>query len=138
GKGAPLANQKVTFAVEGLINAAGQAGTTLAPVGGGKGDSRQLTVTTGMDGKATITLRSKVAGEGKITATMDNGNSSTAKATFVADSTTAAVTALVVEDDNATADGKATNSVLITVKDKFGNPVNGADVYLTASNEAKI
>ncbi|WNN54758.1 invasin domain 3-containing protein (plasmid) [Hafnia alvei] len=138
GKGAPLTNQKVTFSVTGLINAAGQAGTTLAPVGGGKGDSRQLTVTTGMDGKATITLRSKVAGEGKITATMDNGNSSTAKATFVADSTTAAVTALVVEDDNATADGKATNSVLITVKDKFGNPVNGADVYLTASNEAKI
>ena len=138
GKGAPLANQKVTFAVEGLINAAGQAGTTLAPIGGGKGDSRQLTVTTGIDGKATIILRSKVAGEGGITATMDNGNSSTAKVTFVADTTTAAVTALVAEDDNAIADGKATNSVLITVKDKFGNPINGADVYLTASNEAKI
>ncbi|MEI2606530.1 inverse autotransporter beta domain-containing protein [Erwinia aphidicola] len=138
GSGVALASQKVTFAVEGLVNTSGLAGTTLAPVGGGKGDSRQLTVTTGTDGNASITLRSKIAGEGQISATMDNGNTSLSKVSFVADATTAAVTELVTVDDNATADGKATNSVRVTVKDKLGNPVNGADVYLTASNGAKI
>ncbi|WP_282813783.1 beta strand repeat-containing protein, partial [Hafnia alvei] len=111
-------------------NAAGQAGTTLAPVGGGKGDSRQLTVTTGMDGKATITLRSKVAGEGKITATMDNGNSSTAKVTFVADSATATVRKVTLMDDTTAkpADGKNTFTYTALVQDKYDNTLANAPV----------
>ncbi|MGK0739928.1 Ig-like domain-containing protein, partial [Yokenella regensburgei] len=130
GKGAPLVNQKVTFAVEGLINTAGQAGTTLAPVGGGKGDGRQLTVTTGMDGKATITLRSKVAGEGEITATMDNGNSSAAKVTFVADSATASVRKVTLKDDTTAkpADGKNAFTYTALVKDKYDNTLANAPV----------
>ncbi|WP_202632269.1 Ig-like domain-containing protein, partial [Yokenella regensburgei] len=130
GKGAPLVNQKVTFAVEGLINTAGQAGTTLAPVGGGKGDGRQLTAATGTDGKATIILRSKVAGEGNITATMDNGNSSAAKVTFVADSATASVRKVMLMDDKTAkpADGKNAFTYTALVKDKYDNTLANAPV----------
>ncbi|WP_367376812.1 invasin domain 3-containing protein [Hafnia alvei] len=138
GKGAPLVNQSVTFSINGLVDENGHSGATLSSLDGKLTDSSKITVTTLANGKATVLLRSTVAGQGTITATMDNGNANSGKVSFIADSTTAAVTALVAEDDNAIADGKATNSVLITVKDKFGNPVNGADVYLTASNEAKI
>ncbi|WNN54752.1 invasin domain 3-containing protein (plasmid) [Hafnia alvei] len=138
GKGVPLVNQSVTFSINGLVDENGHSGATLSSLDGKLTDSSKITVTTLANGKATVLLRSTVAGQGTITATMDNGNANSGKVSFIADTTTAAVTALVTEDDNATADGKATNSVLITVKDKFGNPVNGADVYLTASNEAKI
>lgn len=130
GKGAPLANQKVTYTVDGLINNAGQAGTTLAPIGGGNGDIRQLTVTTGIEGKAGITLRSKVAGEGQITATMDNGNSSTAKVTFVADSSTAAVRKVTLMDDTTAkpANGKNTFTYTALVQDKYDNTLVNAPV----------
>lgn len=138
GNGAALANQSVTFSLDGLADANGQPGATLSSPDGKLTDSSKITVTTLADGKATVLLRSRVAGQGTVTATMDNGNANSGKVSFVADATTAALTALVVKDDNAKADGKATNSVSITVKDKFGNPVNGAEVYLTASNEAKI
>ncbi|MBS0849528.1 inverse autotransporter beta domain-containing protein [Citrobacter sp. JGM124] len=138
GKGAPLASQSLTFSVTGLVDAAGRPGTTLSQPDGSLTDSRQITLTTGADGKASALLFSTVAGQGTVTATMDNGNSNSGRVSFTADVATAEVATLVVVDDNATADGEATNSVLMTVEDKFGNPISGADVYLTASNGARI
>ena len=138
GKGSPLANQSVTFSISGLADAAGRSGASLSASDGKIRNNEKITVTTLADGKATILLRSRIAGQATVMATMDNGNSSSGKVSFFADATTAAVIALVAEHDNATADGKATNSVAITVKDKFGNPVNRAEVSLAASNGAKI
>ncbi|MFM1348933.1 inverse autotransporter beta domain-containing protein, partial [Yersinia proxima] len=138
GKGTPVGNQSVTFSIDGLVDANGHSGATISTLDGKQKDSNKITVKTQANGKAPVLLRSLVAGQGTVSAMMDNGNSSSGKVHFIADTTTAAVTALVAEDDNAIADGKATNSVLVTVKDKYGNPVNGAEVYLTASNEAKI
>ncbi|MBS0849354.1 inverse autotransporter beta domain-containing protein, partial [Citrobacter sp. JGM124] len=131
GKGAPLTNQNITFSLNGLLNAAGKAGTTLAPVGGSNGDNRKLTVTTGLDGKAAVTLRSQVAGEGQITATMDNGNASTAKVTFTADSTTAAVRNVTLMDNTTTkvADIKNDFTYTALVQDKFGNAVADTSVF---------
>ncbi|EPL4527017.1 inverse autotransporter beta domain-containing protein, partial [Enterobacter asburiae] len=138
GKGQPLANQSVTFSINGLMDQNGNSGATLSSPDGKLTDSSKITVTTLDNGKSTVLLRSMVAGKGTITATMDNGNGNTETVLFIADTATAAISGLIAEDDNALADGLATNSVLLTVKDQFGNPVNGADVYLTASNEAKI
>ncbi|WP_049615246.1 inverse autotransporter beta domain-containing protein, partial [Yersinia pekkanenii] len=135
GKGAPLANQQVTFSVGGLINASGQHGTTLAPAGGGASDARQLKVTTGLDGKAVVTLRSSVAGEGQITATMDNGNASTTKVTFVGDSASAQVSTVTLTDSvvRKAANGTNTFTYTVRVKDSNGNLVLGTEVTADAN-----
>ncbi|HGY4723581.1 TPA: beta strand repeat-containing protein, partial [Citrobacter amalonaticus] len=96
--------------------------------------------TTGADGSVTQTLTSTKAGSSEVTATI-NGHSQKVTLTFVADSTTATLTAasgLKAGVNNAPANGTATNSVVATVTDSNGNPVPGVTVNFTVDNGATI
>ncbi|OON34684.1 hypothetical protein BTJ39_23540 [Izhakiella australiensis] len=91
---------------------------------------------TGKDGRATVTLTGTRTAVSDIMVTAGTGAQQKKAAdrtvSFVADSSTARVTALEVTADNATADGRAQNAVRATVKDAGGNAVANADVRLTA------
>ncbi|WP_172411135.1 MULTISPECIES: inverse autotransporter beta domain-containing protein, partial [Enterobacter] len=137
GAGEPIPNEKVTFSISGLLNNDGKPGTTLATPEGDKGDSRQLTVKTGLDGKARITLRSKLSGQGNITATIDNGNSNTTSVTFAADNETAYVRKVTLMGDTTTkvADGQSFFTYTASVLDKFDNPMSNVDVSWSVDSD---
>ncbi len=111
--GNPVANQAVEFfIIDGNGNIVGSH-----------------TVTTGPNGEALITLTSTVAGNVSIGANINGSsivNGSPAVVTFVPDVPDVSAgggTLLVVVDNNAVANGTATNSVKAVVKDSNGNPV---------------
>ncbi|MBV4355685.1 Ig-like domain-containing protein [Pinibacter aurantiacus] len=121
--GNPVANTSVTFA-----KTAG-SGTFIGSV----------TVTTDANGDAFITMTSTVAGVNSITATIGGTpvvNGSPAKATFVADvpSVTNPATNISVTQNNATANGTATDQIKVHVVDANGNKVAGATVVFTQAN----
>src|SRR5690606_37526815 len=96
-KGAPLAGQEVAFSVSGLLNQNGESGAILsAPGTSQKRNSDSVTAKTGADGKAVVSLRSTAAGQGRVTATMVNGNTGSAKVVFVPDTATAHVSAVTL------------------------------------------
>lgn len=96
-------------------------------------------VQTGSDGKATVTLTSRVAGNSVIRASL-NGQHSTVTVSFISDADTATITqnAMVVMRDRAVANGIDSNEVQITVTDAQGSPVAAQEIILTASNNANI
>ncbi|HRE50817.1 MAG TPA: Ig-like domain-containing protein [Flavitalea sp.] len=111
-QGNPVPGQSVTFAI-----ATGTASFT-TPV----------TVTTDVNGDAFVSLQSIVAGQVGVTATVNGTaivNGSPAIVTFIADvpDVNNSATALVVDADNADADGVATNIVRAHIADANGNPV---------------
>ncbi|WP_412774884.1 Ig-like domain-containing protein, partial [Yersinia pekkanenii] len=118
--GNPVSGQAVSFSADN--------GATIAASG-----------TTGADGTVSETLTNTAAGVSNVTATV-NGSSQRVDTTFVADDTTAEITAgnLTVTTDNAIADGTATNAVQATVTDANGNPVSGQAVSFSADNGATI
>ncbi|WP_267436054.1 Ig-like domain-containing protein [Erwinia psidii] len=114
GNGNPVADQVVALsAPEGLVLSA-------------------ASVTTGSDGTASLTATSTTAATLTVTAKA-NGSSASAEITFVADRSTAVISALTVTTDNATADGKAANALQVTVVDGNGNPVADQVVALSAA-----
>ncbi|WP_267443092.1 Ig-like domain-containing protein [Erwinia psidii] len=114
GNGNPVADQVVALsAAEGLTLSA-------------------ASVTTGSDGTASLTATSTTAATLTVTAKA-NGSSASAEITFVADRSTAVISALTVTTDNATADGKAANALQVTVLDGNGNPVADQVVALSAA-----
>ncbi|MFQ2509944.1 inverse autotransporter beta domain-containing protein, partial [Aeromonas caviae] len=88
------------------------------------GSTDTQTVVTDSNGNATVDVDSTQAGTVTVEAST-GGSASSQDVDFVADSTTATLAAgsLTVVDDNAVADGVATNSVQATVTDANGNPV---------------
>ncbi|WON75741.1 Ig-like domain-containing protein [Serratia sp. UGAL515B_01] len=113
-------NQTITFAADNGATITGSASTN-------------------DQGIATVTLTSPKAGTSKVTATV-NGVPFDIDVKFVADTTTATIAAgaFIVVDDGAAANGKATNSVRVTVTDKQGNPVPNQAVTFAADNDATI
>lgn len=109
---------------------------------GGAADGKVLavqTVTTDSKGKAVVSVSSKLAGPVAVVAVLKrNGNSARTSMTFVADSATAGLSGnLVVDGDNAVADGKAGIKVTALVTDANGNPVINQTVTITTNNGAK-
>ncbi|MCO5784683.1 Ig-like domain-containing protein, partial [Citrobacter meridianamericanus] len=98
-----------------------------------------VTVTTDSNGVAHVDVTNTTAGTTPVEVTV-NGNTQTTNVTFVADSSTATLTAgnLKVLGNNALADGVAQNSVRAVVTDAHGNPVAGVTVTFTADNGAMI
>ncbi|WP_317170733.1 Ig-like domain-containing protein [Paraflavitalea devenefica] len=99
------------------------------------------TITTDANGDAIVTLKSTVAGQVSITATVNGTpivNGSPAVVTFVADApnTGNPATALIIVSDFATANGTATNSVKAHVVDANGNPVENAVIIFTVNGTA--
>ncbi|WP_170123777.1 Ig-like domain-containing protein [Mangrovibacter plantisponsor] len=101
--------------------------------------SIQPSADTDASGVATVTLTNTKSGATVVTASI-NSSSQNVTTTFKADDTTAEIIdgALVVTDDNAVADGSATNAVKATVTDASGNPVPGMTVTFSAGNGATI
>ncbi len=88
-------------------------------------------ITTGSDGTATFTATSTVAAGLNVTASVGESNLS-ARVNFIADATSAEITALAVTTDNVVANGAAKAALKVTVKDKNGNPLAGQKVSLNA------
>ncbi|MEG0281480.1 MAG: invasin domain 3-containing protein, partial [Morganella sp. (in: enterobacteria)] len=65
------------------------------------------------------------------------GTSKSVTAQFIADISTAKIQSAVITHDNATADGKAKNGVLVTVTDSRNNPLAGAPVTITVPAPAR-
>ncbi|WP_167458071.1 Ig-like domain-containing protein [Rahnella woolbedingensis] len=95
------------------------------------------TAVTGAEGALSVPVTSTVASESTITATI-NGSTQSVKMNFKNDPSTAAIGSLAVVDDNAIANGIATNSVKAIVKDGQGNVVPDAVVSFSADNGASI
>lgn len=96
-------------------------------------------VVTDVNGKAVATVTSTTSSGEGITASI-NGSKQTVLMNFWADPATVKITSIKVVTDNAKTDGKATNSVLVTVRDKAGNTsfYQPLAVNFTADNGAVI
>ncbi|WP_421323173.1 Ig-like domain-containing protein [Aeromonas veronii] len=116
--GNPIANAEVSFATTGSAVLSAQTGMTDA------------------QGQVVITLTSTKAETVTVTAT-HAGQSMTADARFVADSSTAALSALAATTD-AVANGVASNDVTATVIDANGNPVANAEVTFAVTGNAVL
>ncbi|WP_162940831.1 Ig-like domain-containing protein [Rahnella bruchi] len=116
--GNALADQTVAFTADN--------GATIAPIG-----------VSGSDGTLSVPVTSTVAGEHKVTASI-NGSSQSVTMSFSYDAETATVSTLSVMDNNALANGAATNSVKAIVLDAQGNAVPDVAVAFSADNGAKI
>ncbi len=123
--GNPVSGQSITFAI---------TNGTATPSATGP-----LTLTTDANGDAIISLTSTVDGDATITAKLnglfDITYGSPAKITFItfAD-VTKPETRLVVDVDNAVADGVATNTIRAHVVDNNGNPMAGQGVVFTITS----
>ncbi|MCT4705409.1 Ig-like domain-containing protein [Enterobacteriaceae bacterium H16N7] len=132
----PLVAQPITFSLENLKGNDGYSAATLFVAG--RTGNTTLTVNTDNAGNATVNIRSKLAKQGTLRATMNNGNFKSAPLSFVADTATARVDALEILANKALADGHSSNKLQVTVKDLNGNPLSGARVELSASNNATL
>ncbi|MGJ0191755.1 Ig-like domain-containing protein, partial [Pantoea sp. RRHST58] len=133
---AALSGQPVTFSLDGLLDEKGVPGTELTS-SDGKQAPRQLTVVTAQDGTAVVTIRSRIAGKGTITASMNNGNSRSTSVLFNANATTAKITSVTLQGTKTAkvADGRSAFRYLVTVRDANGNPVSG--VMVTPAVDSK-
>lgn len=130
GKGAALVGQNVTFSVLGLAAQNGDPGpgATLSSPDGSESSNSKITLSTDSKGKVVALLRSSKAGDGTVNAKMDNGSSASVAASFIADSATARVHSVHLEEGITR---KVVDSIFrytVTVKDHYGNPVPGIGV----------
>ncbi|MDN0105482.1 Ig-like domain-containing protein [Yersinia rochesterensis] len=104
------------------------------------GDVVSSSATTDSQGRATVSVKSILAGGGQVHAVLDNGNRAQAPVAFIADESTATLLSedLVVLHNNALANGVATNSVKAMVKDANGNAVPNYRVSFSADNNATL
>lgn len=91
---------------------------------------------TNEEGKVNIKFNNTSAGNSVLTV---NGSGATKSITgkFIADTSTARISSVVVSSDNAIANGKDKNTVIVTILDAYGNALNGALVELTVPSPAK-
>ncbi|MBG6244454.1 hypothetical protein CS369_05890 [Candidatus Symbiopectobacterium sp. 'North America'] len=118
----PLAGQAVTFTADN--------GATVTTVIG----------TTSAEGIASATLTNTRAGVSTVIARLANNASKQASTSFIADDSTAQIstTNLTVTQDNAVADGEASNHVQAIVTDANNNPLAGQTLTFMADNNAMI
>lgn len=133
-QGQPMVAEAIKFNIDDLKGNDGQSAATLFK--DGDSNSQVLTANTDSQGKATIYVRSKLAKEGTITATMTNGNNMSGRVSFVADTASAQISTLEIINNKALADGQSTNKLKVTVKDGNGNTLPNSTVELSASHGA--
>ncbi|MCW6638801.1 inverse autotransporter beta domain-containing protein, partial [Yersinia ruckeri] len=115
----PMTGQPIKFDIDNMKSKDGYSAATLFK--DGKTDAQTLTIITDNKGRATVYVRSKLAKEGIITATMNNGNYKSGRVDFIADVTTAKIATLTTDKAVAVDDGKAAITFTATVKDAGGN-----------------
>ncbi|OBU10829.1 Ig-like domain-containing protein [Morganella psychrotolerans] len=94
------------------------------------------TAQTDESGRMTTQFSSEIAGDSKLVVE-GAGTSKSVTAQFIADISTAKIQSVVITHDNAIADGKAKNGVLVTVTDNRNNPLTGAPVTITVPGTAR-
>ncbi|WP_202906382.1 beta strand repeat-containing protein, partial [Morganella psychrotolerans] len=94
------------------------------------------TAQTDESGRMTTQFSSETAGDSKLVVE-GAGTSKSVTAQFIADISTAKIQSVVITHDNATADGKAKNGVLVTVTDNRNNPLAGAPVTIKVPAPAR-
>ncbi|WP_202906075.1 inverse autotransporter beta domain-containing protein, partial [Morganella psychrotolerans] len=94
------------------------------------------TAQTDESGRMTTQFSSETAGDSKLVVE-GAGTSKSVTAQFIADISTAKIQSAVITHDNATADGKAKNGVLVTVTDSRNNPLASAPVTITVPVPAR-
>ncbi|CND47740.1 Ig-like domain-containing protein [Yersinia intermedia] len=114
--GNPVAGQSVQFA--------SITGVTITPNPG----------ITGADGKIRVSIRSTVAGNIAITPTINGHQQPAIMMSFIADVSTAVISAMTATLDNQLADGSAQNSVTVTLIDANNNPVIGLPVTFSTTH----
>lgn len=134
--GQPIVGQRVTFRVSQLADSNGVSAATLFT--DQASDKESLSVDTDSQGVATVKVRSRVIGNGVITAALRNGNDSSARVSFIADVATARLADLAVVTDNALANGRQANELRATVSDRYGNPLANYAVGFSADNGATV
>ncbi|WLI75223.1 Ig-like domain-containing protein [Kosakonia sp. H02] len=134
--GQPVSGQRLTFRVSQLTDSNNVSAATLFTASAS--DKGTLDVDTNNQGIATVKLKSRVVGNGVITAALRNGNDSSARVAFIADVSSARLADLAVITNNAVADGVKTNELRATVKDRYGNPLANYAVSFTADNGATL
>ncbi|MGP3594089.1 Ig-like domain-containing protein [Vagococcus sp. WN89Y] len=134
--GQPLVARRITFSVVQLTDSSGASAATLFTQK--ETDNTRLSVYTDSNGIASVSVQSRKAGEGTIIARMDNGNSSSTRVSFIADVTTAKLTALDVIANNAMADGSQANELRASVGDFYGNPLANFSVAFANDNGATM
>ncbi len=130
GNGAPVSNANVSLSADKgtvIFGAALKA----------KAAKAAKTFQTDAQGALTVAFTDTVAETTQLTATLENGNTKTATANFVADSASAKVSDLTVTS-GAVANGTATNQATVTVVDANNNPLSGVDVTWTQDGTAVL
>ncbi|WP_074164607.1 MULTISPECIES: Ig-like domain-containing protein [Enterobacter] len=119
GQGTAVAGQIVTFTATN--------GGTVSTING----------TTGADGLARARVTSTTTGDSVVTAALSNGCQATATVNFITD-TQIEANSLIVTNNNAVADGRATDAVQLRVINGNGMPVAAQPVTFMATNGAII
>jgi adhesin/invasin len=86
------------------------------------------------DGKIKVSISSIVAGDITFTPSINGHVQSPIVTTFVADTASAAISAITVSENNQLADGSAQNKVDVTVEDAHHNPVPNIAVTFTTNH----
>lgn len=126
-----MATVTVTDASGNVIS--GQA-VTFSVTGSAKLDT--TAVSTDSSGNAQVTLTDTVAETVRVTAKLTDGSSMIKDSSFVADLDNAMIT--VTATSGALANGSATNTVTVTLKDSSGNALTGQAINLSGSGGAKL
>lgn len=147
-KGVPLADKKVTFSVTGFSKSAstlaaknngGNAGVVMLSEDGQR-MGNPLTETTNAEGKINIKVKSDLAGQGELIATMANGKKKAVAIQFTPDTTTAKVrnVNLIDEKNSKVANGVDSFSYEAFVVDQFNNPLPNVDVAWSHNQQGKV
>ncbi|WGL98298.1 inverse autotransporter beta domain-containing protein [Arsenophonus sp. aPb] len=147
-KGAPLANKQVTFSVTGfsksgstlaIKNHGGNAGVVMLSEDGER-MGNPLTETTDAEGKINIKVKSDLAGQGELIATMANGKKKAVSIQFIPDATTAKVrnVTLIDKKNSKVANGVDSFSYEAFVVDQFNNPLPNVDVTWSTNQQDKV
>ncbi|WP_339053797.1 inverse autotransporter beta domain-containing protein [Arsenophonus endosymbiont of Crataerina pallida] len=147
-KGVPLADKQVTFSVTGFSKSAstlaaknngGNAGVVMLSEDGQR-MGNPLTETTDAEGKINIKVRSDLAGQGELIATMANGKKKAVAIQFTPDVTTAKVrnVNLIDKKNSKVANGVDSFSYEAFVVDQFNNPLPNVDVAWSHNQQDKV
>lgn len=147
-KGVPLADKQVTFSVTGFSKSAstlaaknngGNAGVVMLSEDG-QIMGNPLTESTDDEGKINIKVRSDLAGQGELIATMANGKKKAVAIQFTPDVTTAKVrnVNLIDKKNSKVANGVDSFSYEAFVVDQFNNPLPNVDVDWSKNQQDKV
>jgi adhesin/invasin len=92
--------------------------------------------TTDNDGKAQVILTNTQAETVQVTATLASGSSMTSESSFVTDLDSVQLS--LTTTTGILADGNATGTAIVVIKDKIGHPLSGQPVALTTTGSVKL